>query len=151
MPDDFPDGIFQESFVGGGGEFALPVFASCLTDSLRLWIGTDGRGREQRQIEGFLLFPAPIGIRAFPVEHLWGDVSAPSADGGIKRFHVEVSAFDGQSVFVEALRRPLAVDRLPQQGDLAALLNGKGHPVPDFGIETGFQFQINGHMQQRGA
>ena len=40
MPDDFPDGIFQESFVGGGGEFALPVFASCLTDSLRLWIGT---------------------------------------------------------------------------------------------------------------
>lgn len=76
---------------------------------------------------------------------------APSADGGIKRFHVEVSAFVGQPVFVEALRRPLAVDRLSQQGDLAALLNGKGHPVLDFGIETGFQFQINGHMQQRGA
>ncbi len=31
------------------------------------------------------------------------------------------------------------------------LLHGERHPVPDFGIESGFQFQIDGHMQQRAA
>ena len=113
--------------------------------------GTDSSGREQRLLDGGVLFRRARGVGGFAVAHFLGN-------GCGARFHRRVvhargfaARFERGGVGVEFGFDAVAaaIERFFQDAQLFQFLQGVGEPVFDFRIEAVFLVEVHRHVQER--
>jgi hypothetical protein len=88
-------------------------------------------------------------ITASTVQNLPIDKGAPLANFLVSCQRAIQAGFQGFRIRSYGFLAVFSGHDISQQADFFALLDGKGHPVPDFGFEFALQTQINGGMHQR--
>ena len=112
--------------------------------------GTDGSGREQRLLDGGVLFRRARGVGGFAVAHLFGNGSGACLDRRVVDATGFAARFQGGSVGIEFGLDAVAaaIERFFQDAQFFQFLQGVGEPVFDFGVEAVFLVKVHRHVQQ---
>ena len=148
--DNVADLLLDELLVLLGSDLTLGELVTLDTDLLGLGEGTDGGGGEEREVDGLALLGNTGGEGRLAVVLLGGDGSLAGLDGGVVGALGGGAGLDRLGVGLELLLDGSGAvgDSLGDHDNLGGLLDGKGEPVTDLGVEGLLALKGVGDVEQ---